>query len=70
MNDPVKVTKEQFWSAIKPLDVHPYPERDRVIWRDRQMFVIAIVTPGYMNEGPETYRIERALVAALAEVGR
>jgi len=59
----VSVTKEQFFSAVGPLNVHPRPEPDRSLWIDQRTHaVVGATTPGYLCQGAETY----LLIAAIA----
>ncbi len=60
----VDVTKEQFYAAFGPRNVHPRPYRERTEWVDLNTHaVVGISTPGYANtygaDGrltPETYK--------------
>lgn len=44
-----KVTKEIFFAAIGPLNVHPRPERDVVYWETPNRALIGKSIPGYMG---------------------
>jgi hypothetical protein len=52
-----EVTKEAFFAAVGPMNVHPRSDRDRTVWETPARQLIGITTPGYMCEGPTTYRL-------------
>lgn len=43
-----KVTKEEFYAKVGPMDVTCRPERDETLWETRNRTVIGRSTPGYM----------------------
>lgn len=52
------VARDEFYAAIGPRDVHPRAERHKTFWIDqRTRAVVGISTPGYLAEGPATYRL-------------
>ena len=55
----VVVSKEEFYSVMMKLDVHPRSEPDCSIWETRNREVIGISRPGYKCEGPEVYMLTR-----------
>lgn len=59
----VEVTQKQFYAAIGPMNVHPRCERMADYWETPSRQLMGITTPGYMCEGPKSYRIDRALIA-------
>lgn len=66
MTEFVFVTKEQFYAAMGPLDVHPCPEKQITKWklvRTIVQLVVGLSTPGYLCEGDEAYQIRADLVS-------
>lgn len=59
-----QVSKEQFYAAMGPLNVHPCPEeRDRTIWRLQDgggRRIVGISKPGYASPlgTPEEYMLD------------
>ena len=54
------VTKEEFYQAIYQanLDVHPYPERDIMYWRNpRTRALVGTSTPGYLCVGAVSHKL-------------
>ena len=45
----IQVTKDEFFASVGQLDVHPWPDPDRTLWRLRDLTTIGITTPGYMQ---------------------
>jgi hypothetical protein len=54
-----EVTKEQFFAATGPLNVHPRVERDACFWELPNRRLIGTTTPGYLSEGERTYRLAK-----------
>ncbi len=65
--DMQQVEKEKFFQAIGNMDVHPRPERYRVIWETAQRRVIGESTPGYLcRDANDQYTAEtRYFLASL-----
>lgn len=52
-----KVTKDEFYSTVGQMNVHPRPERDKTFWETPSRVVVGITTPGYLCVGEETYTV-------------
>ena len=50
-----EVTKDAFYKAINPMNVHPRPEREVTYWETPQRMIVGKSTPGYMQNGPVGY---------------
>jgi hypothetical protein len=51
----IQVSKEKFFAVVGPLDIHPRPEREVVIWETPRREVVGRSTPGYLCRGPKEY---------------
>ncbi len=56
------VTQDKFFAVIGPRNVNPRSERDQTFWETPDRALLGISTPGYMCEGPCTYRLVKGLV--------
>jgi hypothetical protein len=54
-NEAVQVTKEEFFTTLGPLNVHPRTERYACYWETPNRVLKGKSTPGYMAIGPKTY---------------
>lgn len=60
----VTVTKEQFYAAMGPLNVHPRPEPEITYWEMPNREVVGISKPGWNNPGAEkSYQLAANKVA-------
>jgi hypothetical protein len=50
-----EVTREQFYAALGPRNVHPRAEREASYWETPGRELLGISTPGYMGTGPKAY---------------
>ena len=51
------VSKEEFYAIMGPRNVHPHPEKQRIVWKQCVSGqVVGIETPGYLLEGAESYQ--------------
>jgi hypothetical protein len=58
--DFVEITREEFFSTVGHLDVHPRAERMMSAWEERgSREVVGITTPGYMEQGRNAYYAKR-----------
>lgn len=55
-----QVTKEEFFAAVGPRDVHPRPHKTHSEWETRERRVVGRSWPGYMCEGPTAYALVRS----------
>jgi hypothetical protein len=56
LNGFVEVSKDQFFRAIGPRNIHPRNEKDRSVWEvvgSRR--IVGISTPGYVGQGRKAY---------------
>ncbi|WP_186157929.1 hypothetical protein [Burkholderia gladioli] len=62
----VEVSKEQFYAAMGPQDVHPRAEPDRSIWETPRRDLLGISMPGYASSygTPERYFVVDRLAKA------
>ncbi len=58
-----EVTKDEFFAAIGPMDVHPRPMRTHSEWIDQRTFrEVGRSWPGYINPGdPAVYALTARL---------
>ncbi len=47
-----KVTRDEFFAVIGPMNVHPNSARDVTMWETPARTVIGKSTPGYADPGP------------------
>lgn len=50
-----QVTKEAFFQAVGPRNIHPRSEEGRSVWEDTNRRVVGISTPGYTGRGQRAY---------------
>ena len=71
----VELTKEQFYAAVGPRNIHPRPFREHTEWIDLNTHaVVGVSTPGYANTygpdgrlSPVTYKAVAAIAKATGE---
>lgn len=59
----LKVSQEQFYAVIGPMDVHPRPERHVTYWETPNRTLVGRSTPGYLCVGPKEYFLVEGLAA-------
>jgi len=50
-----EVTKEEFFSTVGQMNVHPRPERDASYWETPSRQLMGKSTPGFAGMGPKRY---------------
>jgi hypothetical protein len=54
----IEVTKDEFFTVVGALNVHPRPERDTTYWELPNHTLVGTSTPGYMADAPHRYWLE------------
>ena len=56
-----EVSRDEFFRAVGPQDVHPQSGPDEIIWERRPgRIVVGRSTPGYLCRGPKAYFLQDA----------